>query len=123
MSLFTSWLRASLSYFFSERFFKKLIGRSDIEDASRRLESLIQEEHRMTAAQDLKATHRIDERMMDIQHDMQGVDERTQGFGERVQRVDARVKNVGAKIDVVIDGTHILFASLSCPLPIEQFCD
>lgn len=119
-----------LSYFSSERFFKKLIGRSDIEDASRRLDSLMQHEHRMAAAQDLRATHRVDGRVMDIQHDVQGVDERvrgvderTQGVDERVQGVDKRVKDVGDQIDVVIDGTHLLFASSSRPLPIEQFCD
>jgi len=77
----------------------------------------------MAAVQDLRATHRVDERVMDIQHDVQGVDERTQGVDERVQGVDGRVKDVGDKIDVVIDGTHLLFASSSCPLPIEQFCD
>jgi hypothetical protein len=40
-----------------ERFFKKAAGRSDIEDALRRLEKLTQEEHRMTSVQGLKATH------------------------------------------------------------------
>ena len=40
-----------------ERFLKKVAGRSDIEDALRRLEKLTQEEHRMTSAQGLKATH------------------------------------------------------------------
>ena len=40
-----------------ERFLKKVAGRSDIEDALRRLDKLTQEEHRMTSAQGLKATH------------------------------------------------------------------
>jgi archaellum component FlaC len=114
----------------SERFFKKLIGKSDIEDALRRLDSLIQEEHRTAAAQDVRATHRVDERVMNIQHEVQGVDQRvqgvdqrTQGVDERVQGVGDRVKDVGDKTDFVIDGTHILFASSSCPLRIEKFCD
>ena len=40
-----------------ERFFKKVAGRSDIEDALRRLDKLTQEEHWMTSAQGLRATH------------------------------------------------------------------
>jgi len=40
-----------------ERFLKKVAGRSDVEDALRRLDKLTQEEHRMTCAQGLKATH------------------------------------------------------------------
>jgi hypothetical protein len=57
---------ALLTYPYSERFLKKLRGRSDIEDALRRLDSLTQEEHRMAIAQDLRATHRVDERMYGI---------------------------------------------------------
>ena len=57
---------ALLTYPCSERFLKKLRGRSDIEDALRRLDSLTQEEHRMAIAQDLRATHRVDERMYGI---------------------------------------------------------
>jgi hypothetical protein len=37
-----------------ERFLKKVAGRSDIEDALRRLDKLTQEEHRMATAQTLK---------------------------------------------------------------------
>jgi hypothetical protein len=40
-----------------ERFLKKVAGRSDVEDALRRLDKLTQEEHRMTSAQGLKAMH------------------------------------------------------------------
>ena len=57
---------ALLTYPSSERFLKKLRGRSDIEDALRRLDSLTQEEHRMAIAQDLRATLRVDERMYGI---------------------------------------------------------
>ena len=40
-----------------EKFLKKVAGRSDVEDALRRLDKLTQEEHRMTSAQGLKAMH------------------------------------------------------------------
>jgi hypothetical protein len=45
------------TYISLERFLKKLIGRSDIEDALRRFEKLTQEESRMVTVQNLKTTH------------------------------------------------------------------
>ena len=117
-----------MSYVSLERFFKKLMGRSDIDDALRRLDVLIQEEHRMAAAQGLRATHRVDELVIEIQHDVQGVDERvrgvderTQGVDERMQGVDDRVKDGGDKIDVAIDGTHLLFACHCIHSPLSSF--
>ena len=44
---------------FAEKFFKKVAGRSEIDDALRRLDKLTQEEHRMATAQALRATHGV----------------------------------------------------------------
>jgi hypothetical protein len=44
----------------AERYLTRLIGRSDIEDALKRLDKLINEEARMATAQILKATRNID---------------------------------------------------------------
>ncbi|KAF8487513.1 hypothetical protein DFH94DRAFT_29981 [Russula ochroleuca] len=66
-----------------KRFVKKLVGKSDIEDALRRLDKLTLEESRMAAAQGLRATH--------------GVDERVMSLGDEV-----RVANI--KLDDVFDG-------------------
>ena len=47
------------SHTFSELFARKLMGRADIEDALKRLDSLIQEEVQMAIAQILKATTEV----------------------------------------------------------------
>ena len=47
----------------SERYLKKLVGRTDIEDSLKRLDKLTQEEARMATAQVLKVTHTIDDRV------------------------------------------------------------
>jgi hypothetical protein len=80
----------------SERFLKKLIGRTDIEDALKKLDKLTQEEARMATAQVMKATH--------------GVDNRVRGVDDRVASVDERVKAVDRKIAEVIDGTRPVFS-------------
>jgi hypothetical protein len=69
-----------------ERFLKKLVGRSDIEDALQRLDKLTQEESRMAAAQGLRVAHGVDDGM----------------------------KVAVNKMDAVLDGAHfVLLLSMS----------
>ena len=62
---------------------KRLAGRTDIEDALGRLDQLTQDEVRMAAAQGLKATHEVDDKVKTVEGKVQGVDD---------------------KIDLIIDG-------------------
>jgi hypothetical protein len=57
----------------SEKFLKKLIGRTDIEDALKRLDRLTQEEARMAAAQVLRVANTVDDRVQGIANDMVSV--------------------------------------------------
>ena len=54
----------------SEKFFKKLVGKKDIEDALRRLDRLTQEEARMAAAQILNLTHAIGDKLKEVDDKM-----------------------------------------------------
>ena len=65
----------------SEKYWKTLIGETDMEDALKRLDSLTQEEARMMNAENLRATH----------------------------AVDVRVADVNDKVNVVIHGAQIIF--------------
>lgn len=49
--------------YFPEKFVKKLLGRNDIEDALKRLDSLTIEEARMAVAEILKVTNRVDNKV------------------------------------------------------------
>ena len=77
---------------------KKLVGRSDIEDALGRLDKLTQEENRMAAAEGLRATHGVGESLGNDVHDL--------GNG---------VNAANNKLDVVLDGAHFVFFRLSTP--------
>ena len=68
---------------FSEKFGKRLIGRTDIEDSLKRLDKLTHEEAWMGIAQNLKATHTV---------------------GESVRRVDDRVRAVDDRVTEIIRG-------------------
>ena len=74
----------------SEKIAKKLIGRTEIEDALKKLDRLTQEEARMASVQNLKITH--------------GVDEKVVAIDKRVVAVDDRVKVVDSKVTQVIAG-------------------
>jgi len=104
----------------SGKYLKKLIGKTDVEDALKRLEKLTNEEVRMATAQILKATHTVDDRVrvvdnkvLDVDNKVADVDDRVAGVDDRVARVDERVagvddcvKTIDDKVTVVIDGAQ-----------------
>jgi archaellum component FlaC len=92
----------------SEKYLKKLIGRTDIEDGLKRLDKLTQEESRMAAAENLKVTHAVDERVKEvadtvtaINEQVVGVDERVAGVGDQVAGVDEQVQRTANDVDEI----------------------
>ena len=67
---------------------KRLIGRSDVEDALKKLDKLTDEEARMAVAQNLKATHNVDERVRGVANTVVAVGDRV---ADRVAAVDDKV--------------------------------
>jgi hypothetical protein len=57
----------------SERYLKKLAGRTDIEDALQRLDKLTHEEAMMATAQVLKFAHRVDDKITGVRRRMNEV--------------------------------------------------
>jgi hypothetical protein len=99
-----------------EKYLKKLAGRTDIEDAMKRLDKLTQEEARMAIAQNLKATYTVDERVKGAVDKVLDVGAQVKGVDARVLEVDARVASVGDgvkaindQVAVVINGAQIIF--------------
>jgi hypothetical protein len=84
-----------LTEIFSEKYLKKLVGRTDIEDALKRLDKLTQEEARMATAQVLKVAHTVDNKVA-------GVDDRVASVGDKVKVVDDKVAEV-------LDGAQYIF--------------
>jgi hypothetical protein len=67
-----------------------------MEDALKRLDKLTHEEARMAIAENLRATH--------------AVDERVRGVSEQVLAVDDRVASVNDRVAEVIHGVNITFS-------------
>ena len=70
-----------------EKFWRKLAGMADLEDALKKLDRLTQEEARMANAEVLRLAHNI---------------------RDGVEIVDGKVDEVGDKVQVVIDGARTL---------------
>jgi hypothetical protein len=79
----------------SEKYGKRLIGKTDMEDALKKLDKLTQEEARMTIAENLRATHAVDERVRRVT--------------EWLLSVDNTVANTNDRVAEVIYGVQIIF--------------
>ena len=100
-----------------ERYMKKVIGRTEIEDGLKRLDKLTQEEARMAAAQNLKVTHTVagtveaidnkvddvDDRVANVSDQVAGIDDRVAGVSDQVAGVDDRVAGVSDQLAGVDD--------------------
>ena len=88
-----------------------------MEDALKRLDKLTQEEARMAAAQNLKATHTVDKRVQGvadtvvvIDNRVTGVDDRVASVNDTVATIDDRVKLVDNRVMEVISGEYYIFS-------------
>ena len=88
----------------SEKYLKKLLGRTEIEDALKKLDKLTQEEARMAAVENLKATYAVDKRVQGVADTVAGVSDRVASIDDRVVTVDDRVKVVDGRVIEVIAG-------------------
>lgn len=78
------------------------MGNKDVEDALQKLDRLTQEEARMAAAELMKITHAVDDRV-------KAIDERIQGVGGNVEDVDHRVQAIDHKVQDIrgdVQGTN-----------------
>ena len=81
-----------------EKYLKKLIGRTDMEDGLKRLDKLTIEESRMATAENLKATHAVDERVKGVTDTVATIDKRVTGVDDHVAGVNERVAGVGDQV-------------------------
>ena len=81
-----------------------------MEDALKRLDKLTHEEARMAIAENLRATHAVDERVRGVTEQVLAVDDRVARVDDRVAGVDDRLANVNDKVAEVIHGVQIIFS-------------
>ena len=86
-----------------EKYAKKLIGRTDIENSLKRLDKLTREEAWMGIAQNLKATHAVGESVREVVDNVAGVSDRLASVDNTVKDVNVIVASVEDRVKVVDD--------------------
>ena len=81
---------------------KKLLGKNDIEDALKKLDTLTTEEARMATAETLKVTNRVNDAVNRVDDTVNMVD-------DKVDKVDDTVNRVDDNVTVLIDGGQTAF--------------
>jgi len=94
---------------YSEKYFKKLAGKREMEDSLERLDILTQEEARMASAELLKMTHVVDDRVrivegrvQDVRGDVQDVRGDVKDVGDKVQNVDGKLEQANRSLSLQI---------------------
>jgi hypothetical protein len=100
----------------AEKYFKKLFGITNVEDALQRLDKWTLEEACMAQAEILKITHRIDENVIHVGENVEGVNEgmqhvrvKVEDINDQLQTVHTNVQGVGHEVGLINKGD--LFSS------------
>ena len=96
-----------------EKHLKKLMGKTDIEDALKRLDKLTQDEVRMATAQLLTLTHGVD-------HKATRIDGKVTRIDDEVKGVSGKVRDIDDKVRVVHEGSQ--YVILSCSRLLKRLC-
>ena len=83
----------------SEKYLKKLLGKTEIKDSLKRLDKLTQDEARMATAQLLTLTH--------------GVDDKVTKIDDEVKEVGGKVRDIDDTVRVVHEGAQYVMFSYS----------
>jgi hypothetical protein len=92
----------------SEKIAKRLIGRTEIEDALKKLDKLTQEEVRMATAQNLKVTHTVDKGVREVVDTVVAIDDRVARIDHRVAAVNDKVASVDNTVKGVDDKVKVV---------------
>ncbi|KAI0284464.1 hypothetical protein BC826DRAFT_1109708 [Russula brevipes] len=110
----------------AKKYMKKLIGRTDLEDALKSLDELTQEEAQMATAEVLKATQccrrpsdgvaGIDDKVASVNDTTISVKDMVAVVGERAAGIDDKVAGVGEKMRAVDDKVAVVINDGTTPL-------
>ena len=92
----------------TEKFFRKLAGMTDLEDALKKLDRLTQEEARMANAEVLRIAHSIRDEVKIVDGKVERVDDKVDAVGNKVEDVGGKVEDVGGKVEGVDEKVQVV---------------
>ena len=87
-----------------KKYLRELVRRKDVMGAFQRLDKLTQEAARVAAAEVLKMTHSIDDKVKDVDEKVESVDERAQSVGMKAEGIEDKIQGVDHKVGSVTQG-------------------
>ena len=88
----------------SEKFLKRVVGRTDLEDGLKKLEKLTNEEIAIAIAQNLRLAYNIDTEVTQVGEVVRSTDENVLVVKSEVQLVNDNLNAVGDKVQSIADG-------------------
>jgi hypothetical protein len=82
-----------LADYVSEQFLKRLIGRTNVEDALLQLDSLTKEENLMAVAKTFEVVHHVDDNVNEIKVLTEGIDDKVEVIDQNVKAVRERTQS------------------------------
>ncbi|KAH9034407.1 hypothetical protein EDB83DRAFT_2525242 [Lactarius deliciosus] len=92
----------------TEKFLKKLAGKTDLEDAIKKLDRLTQEEARMALSEVLKITHIIHDDVKAVDSKVGSVDDKVDAIGGKVDDMGTNVNDIGDKVGCVDEKVQVI---------------
>ncbi len=91
-----------------EKFLKKLAGRTDLEDAVKKLDRLTQEEARMALAEVLRITHSVRDEVKIVDDKVESVDDKVEDMGDKVEDIGDKVEDIGDQVQCVDEKVQVV---------------
>src|ERR1700689_520557 len=82
-----------------ENFLRKLAGRTELEDALKKLDRLTQEEARMAVSENLRVTHSVRDEVKVVEGKVESVDDKVEDMGGKVEEIADDVEDIGDKVE------------------------
>ena len=98
----------------AEKFFRKLAGMADLEDALKKLDRLTQEEARMANAEVLRIAQSIRDGVKVVDGKVEQVGDKVEVVGDKVEEVGVKVEDVGDKVEDVGDKVDVVGDKVQC---------
>ena len=91
-----------------ERFLKRLVGKTNVEDGFQRLDTLTKEETLMAVTRNLEVTHHIDGNVMAVKGIVHNIDGNVKESKEVIRDVDGNVKETKALTENINDNVKVI---------------
>jgi uncharacterized protein YoxC len=87
---------------------KRLMGKTEVEDALQRLDMLTQEENLMTVARTFEATHHVDTKVTEIEEVVRATQDLTHHVDDNMMEIQELSCDVHANVEVIKEGTRAI---------------